>query len=397
MYYSEEEARRIISVAGLKLRELNLVSRTWGNISARISENKFIVTPSGIPYDKIKPEDLPIIDITTRKYEGGLRPSDEFGIHADAYALHPDVNYVIHTHQPKASAVGCLGMDIKKIPECYRNVLGKVVPCGGYGLPSTETLCKGVRSAEKRYPDAKAVLMIHHGTACFGKDEKEAIDIACTLEKLCDEILKSNYLTKSKKHDYDKNEMLEYYLKKSKADISVLKSTESLGDSRKTGKNKFILYLNDKEQEYPIKKCPDYPASIHAEIYRNTDNKYISHLTDGSVKAVSAVKSTLLPMLDDFSQIAGVTIKSSAADAKDVSEALKGRNAVIIKNNGAVIATPDMEDIAAISEIFTKDCECEIASAIKGRGKPLPFADRIIMRIMYTKWYTKQYEKSLKK
>ena len=58
MSYTEEEARRLVVDAGIRLVKEGLTARTWGNISARISDSEFIITPSGMAYESLRPGDL---------------------------------------------------------------------------------------------------------------------------------------------------------------------------------------------------------------------------------------------------------------------------------------------------------------------------------------------------
>ena len=114
MIYSEAEAREAVIEAGHRLREAGLVARTWGNISARISEDQFVITPSGLAYETMRPEDLVIVNIQDGSHQGSRKPSSEKGIHADAYRLRPDIHFVIHTHQNAATVFGIGGMDLTK-------------------------------------------------------------------------------------------------------------------------------------------------------------------------------------------------------------------------------------------------------------------------------------------
>ena len=95
MYYDEKTARALIIEAGHRLLENKLVARTWGNLSARISEDAFIITPSGRAYDTLAPEDLVKVCIRDLSYEGDRKPSSEKGIHAQAYLLRPDCSFII--------------------------------------------------------------------------------------------------------------------------------------------------------------------------------------------------------------------------------------------------------------------------------------------------------------
>lgn len=175
MRYTEEEARALVIEAGHKLLETELIARTWGNISCRISETEFIITPSGRAYDNLRPEELVKCKIADCSYEGDIKPSSEKGIHADGYRLRPDCNFIIHTHQFYATIVGVTGDDIQN----------PFVPCASYGIPSTGKLRRAVAKAVEANPDSKAVLMTRHGAMCMGADYEEAFKVAFDLEEVC--------------------------------------------------------------------------------------------------------------------------------------------------------------------------------------------------------------------
>ena len=140
MYYTETEARKMVIEAGRRLLEDKLVARTWGNISARISDDSFVITPSGKAYESLTENDLVVVN-TDGSYEGGIKPSSERGVHADAYALRSDVSFIVHTHQYYASAVAA---------ECK----GKhFAPCAAYGLPGTYKLRKNMKACIAAHPD----------------------------------------------------------------------------------------------------------------------------------------------------------------------------------------------------------------------------------------------------
>lgn len=173
--YSEKEARELVIVAGHKLLESGLIARTWGNISARISDTEFIITPSGRAYDNLRPEELVKCKIADCSYEGDIKPSSEKGIHADGYRLRPDCNFIIHTHQFYATVVGVKGEDISE----------PFIPCAGYGIPSTGRLRKAVATAVEKNPGSKAILMTRHGAMCMGSDYEDAFKVAFELEEEC--------------------------------------------------------------------------------------------------------------------------------------------------------------------------------------------------------------------
>ncbi|MBR4429986.1 MAG: class II aldolase/adducin family protein, partial [Clostridiales bacterium] len=140
MYYSETEARKLVIEAGHRLLENKLIARTWGNISARISKEEFIITPSGKAYDRLSPSDLVKVRISDLSYTGSIKPSSEKGVHAAAYSLRSHVGFIIHTHQYYASAVAA---------EC-RSISS--APCASYALPGTAKLRRNVEACIKSNP-----------------------------------------------------------------------------------------------------------------------------------------------------------------------------------------------------------------------------------------------------
>src|SRR5437764_5512579 len=88
-------------------------SGTAGNVSMLIEgEDAVAVTPTRMRYDRMKPEDVCIVDFDLHPIEGGHKPSIETPMHIAAYRLRPDVNAVIHTHQTHASAISILNLPI---------------------------------------------------------------------------------------------------------------------------------------------------------------------------------------------------------------------------------------------------------------------------------------------
>lgn len=195
MMYTEEEAGRLIVDAGRRLLETHLVARTWGNISARISDTEFLITPSGRAYDTLREDEIVKVRIDDLSYVGDIKPSSEKGIHADAYALREDVGFAIHTHQLYASAVCASGEDMP------------FAPCAGYGLPGTKTLRSAVRSVIEAHPEDNAFLMARHGAFCLGKTVEEAFACVEALEEKCrDAFIKKTGVT-------DEDEIVAAYCK----------------------------------------------------------------------------------------------------------------------------------------------------------------------------------------
>ncbi|MDC7240448.1 MAG: class II aldolase/adducin family protein [Spirochaetales bacterium] len=212
-----QQAREIVCQAGLKLAEEGLVARTWGNISCRVDEKSFVITPSGRNYEDLSPGDIVQVQIEDLEWSGNVKPSSEKGLHAEVYKLDDSAGAVIHTHQQNASAVAAARREIPlgELPEIDEEtvgLIGPVVPCAGYGLPGTRKLKTASASALKE-SGSKAALMANHGAVCYGKTMDEAFDVATALEKVCTLFVKNEFLKLSGESEFTLQKMHDYYLK----------------------------------------------------------------------------------------------------------------------------------------------------------------------------------------
>ncbi|MFP4005428.1 MAG: class II aldolase/adducin family protein [Candidatus Hadarchaeia archaeon] len=177
----KNEQKRIIET-GRELLNRNLVAGTWGNISSRLKETheKFAITPSGMDYTEIEPEDVAILDLENKKVAGREKPSSESALHAAIYKHRTDVNAILHTHSPYATAVACARKDIPPIVEDMVQILGGRIETARYELPGTEELAQ---SALETLKEKNAVLLANHGGVALGPDLDEALKAAEILEK----------------------------------------------------------------------------------------------------------------------------------------------------------------------------------------------------------------------
>ncbi|MDR1128047.1 MAG: class II aldolase/adducin family protein, partial [Treponema sp.] len=183
----QELARQEVAAAGKMLTESGLIVRTWGNVSCRIDSGRFAITPSGMAYETMRPEDIVIVNTADQSYEGRIKPSSEKGIHARLYQLLPHINFVIHTHQVNASVAAVLGEDVEILDPKNREIIGERAAIAGYGLPGTKKLQKNVAKALSR--TGRAMLMANHGALCFGEDCGQAFAAARALEEECGRFL----------------------------------------------------------------------------------------------------------------------------------------------------------------------------------------------------------------
>lgn len=136
-------AKHQVIEAGKQLVKENLIVRTWGNVSSRLDDNSFLITPSGRNYFTLTPAEIVEVKIADLSHKGDVKPSSEKRIHAAVYRNFPEINFIIHTHQENASILAASGLEAFQLPE-PSSLLGRQVPCAPYALPGTRTLQRNV-------------------------------------------------------------------------------------------------------------------------------------------------------------------------------------------------------------------------------------------------------------
>ena len=175
--------RQSIIDAALALEKKKLNQCKSGNISIRWKDG-LLITPSGISYNKLKPEDIVFVD-KNKKHYGKWKPSSETPFHFDILKSKKEINVVIHTHSPYGTGLSILG---KPIP-CFHYMIaffgGDTVPCAKFAPPGSQELSDNAVKALKRY---KACLLANHGVIVTGSDLEEALILTEELEVLCQQI-----------------------------------------------------------------------------------------------------------------------------------------------------------------------------------------------------------------
>ena len=399
------EAKNIVIKAGHELLKAGLIVRTWGNISCRISETQFVITPSGKAYDTLTPDDIVIVNIADLSYEGDVTPSSEKGIHASCYELRPDVNFVIHTHQKNASVVSTLGLDINSIDAEDAEILGTDVPCATYGLPGQPKLREGVVNALKR-STSKAVIMKHHGAVCLGTDYENAFAVANTLENVCEKFIIARCCEVSGKAIESFSGVVDYITDVFKSD-SKYKAAKEFAPCDSTRKGNCI-FVGEKDKNCAIidtksgawiggGEIPD-SADMHWAIYKKrADVNYIRHTKDENVVAMSRKGKTMKPFLDDLAQLCGPVVKCAVFNPSDtlktskkVVKALGKRNAVLVKDNGAVCVAGSQYDAEAVELVMEKGCKTAMGAELYAETKPIGAFDAHLMNFIYKVKYSKK-------
>lgn len=403
MAYEIEEAKRIVVEAGKKLVESGLIARTWGNVSARISDTQFVITPSGRAYEDLTPEEIVVVNIEDCSHEGDIKPSSEKGVHAAAYRHHPTVDFVIHTHQRNATIVSITGMEIRNVYDEFKPILGDVVPCGAYAMSTTNSLRKKVERCIEMNPSARAIMMMHHGALVMGDNYDHAFALAEALEDCCGKVIKDNYIRHSWDKTYSDDKRRAYFLKKNDAGEMPTEICD-LGSSVRNG-NTFTLTVSgdtvdvDIETGLGINGIAPKVAKLHKAIYEAEDVTMIKHLATPDIVAVSATGDDMIPMIDDFAQIVGLDVKNcpwidgdTDDCAKEVGKAIEDRNAILIQGNGALVTGNTDGDMNALEIIMDKGAAAVIDCDIFNRPHYVPKAECFLMRTVYLMKYSKKID-----
>jgi len=167
--------------------ERGYLKATEGNISVRIPGHRlYAVTPSNYDYDRMRIEDICIVDFDGKhvpdEASTGLAPSIECGMHANIYRERPDVNAIVHTHQPYASALAYLRKEIPALTDEQVRFLGKKVAIIDYAPAGTPFLAK---NAQKKVASGdNAFIIANHGIIALGTDHDHAVFNMALLEKV---------------------------------------------------------------------------------------------------------------------------------------------------------------------------------------------------------------------
>lgn len=152
---------------------------TSGNVSARFGEG-FLITPSGVPYDALSPDDIVFVDLEGEPDEG-LNPSSEWRMHRDIYGARGEAGAVLHAHPTFCTALACLHRDIPPFHYMVAVAGGRDIRCAPYATFGTPELSKGMLRAME---DRRACLLANHGMICFADGVEGALALGVEVEAL---------------------------------------------------------------------------------------------------------------------------------------------------------------------------------------------------------------------
>ena len=195
IYLMLEKLKEEVYKANLELPAKGLVLFTWGNVSAIDREKGLVVIkPSGVEYDKMKVEDMVVVDLDGKVVEGNLNPSSDTPTHIELYKKFPEIGGIVHTHSTNATIWAQSGRDIPAYGTTHGDYFYGPVPCTRKMTPEEiageyekETGTVIIETFEKRNINPKfvpAVIVNSHGPFTWGKNAAEAVYNSVVLEEL---------------------------------------------------------------------------------------------------------------------------------------------------------------------------------------------------------------------
>ncbi len=174
----ESLARQVIDTC-LAMNVAAINQGSAGNVSVRFG-NGFLITPSGIAYDSLRPADIVFVDLDGLA-EAGLKPSSEWRMHRDIYASRDEAVAVLHAHSTFATALSCLRLDIPAFHYMIAVAGGSDIRCSDYALFGTQALSDHMLRALE---DRRACLLGTHGMICFHDSLEKALWLGIEIEAL---------------------------------------------------------------------------------------------------------------------------------------------------------------------------------------------------------------------
>ncbi|RIX44633.1 MAG: class II aldolase [Rhodocyclales bacterium GT-UBC] len=176
------DSRQALIAVAQAMAPAGLNRGTSGNVSVR-SGDGFYITPTGLPYASLSPDDIPLMALDG-SHQGRRKPSSEWRFHRDLYAGRPEVGAVLHAHSPFAVSLACLRRDIPPFHYMIARFGGSTIRCAEYAIFGSAELSAAAMVA---MDERKACLLANHGLLVAGRDLDETLALAIELEELCEQ------------------------------------------------------------------------------------------------------------------------------------------------------------------------------------------------------------------
>ena len=190
-----EELKKEVCEANLLLPGYGLVTFTWGNVSAiDRASGLFVIKPSGVEYDGMKPEDMVVMDLEGNRVEGNYKPSSDTPTHLELYKAFPGIGGVVHTHSSYATSWAQAGRDIPCYGTTHADYFYGPIPClrcltkdeieDAYEENTGHLIVDEFRRMNIDTAAVPGTLCKNHGVFSWGKNAHEAVHNAVVMEEV---------------------------------------------------------------------------------------------------------------------------------------------------------------------------------------------------------------------
>ena len=190
-----EELKKKVYEANMELPRRGLITYTWGNVSGIDRDTGyFVIKPSGVDYDKLRPEDMVVMDLEGNRIEGTLNPSSDTPTHLELYKKYPEIGGVVHTHSPEATSWAQAGRDIPLYGTTHADYFYGPIPCarsltpeeigGEYERNTGLVIIETFEQRGLNPMHTPGVLCTNHEPFTWGKYAAEAVHNAVVLEEV---------------------------------------------------------------------------------------------------------------------------------------------------------------------------------------------------------------------
>lgn len=216
-----EKLKKSVFEANLEIVKHGLVIFTWGNVSGYDPESGLVVIkPSGVGYDKMKAEDMVVVDLEGKVVEGNLKPSSDTPTHVELYKAWKGVRGIVHTHSAWATSWAQAGMAIPPMGTTHADYFYGEIPCTRRMTKDEverayekETGTVIIETFEDKDPLAiPGVLVNGHAPFAWGTDPDNAVHNAVVLEEVAKMTFNSMMLNKN--NPLDQFLLDKHYLRK---------------------------------------------------------------------------------------------------------------------------------------------------------------------------------------
>ena len=200
-----EELKKKVYEANMELPRRGLITYTWGNVSGIDRDTGyFVIKPSGVDYDKLRPEDMVVMDLEGNRIEGTLNPSSDTPTHLELYKKYPEIGGVVHTHTQEATKWEQAVRDIPLYGTTHADYCYGPIPCarsltpeeigGEYERNTGLVIIETFEQRGLNPMHTPGVLCTNHGPFTWGKDAAEAVHNAVVLEEVASMAIRTELL-----------------------------------------------------------------------------------------------------------------------------------------------------------------------------------------------------------